>query len=88
MGASVNARRSRVDGTIIFNYIRAKLEQFGLSYVDMRTKGGALWIIDSPEVTRERLEACEDIGNCIFKFCENGSRSTGHRAGWFTKVRA
>lgn len=61
------------------------LEKSGLTVIDKRNKGGALWVVGSHE----------EIGDIIDKAVEkyeisgaySSSKTTGHRTGWYTKAK-
>ena len=56
----------------------------GLEVIDKRSKGGALWVVGTPEEINSIIkEACKMFragGN----YAMNGGRSTGYRTAWFT----
>lgn len=56
------------------------LQSRGFKVIDRRGSNGPLWVLDAPEV-RDYME-CSETGT-IFKYSKNGSRSTGHRPGWY-----
>ena len=59
------------------------IENAGLSYLDMRPKGGALWVIGGREIQSKVRKLQADTG-AYFTFSKKGSRSTRHRSAWFT----
>jgi hypothetical protein len=59
----------------------AYLREAGLEVIDRRPIG-RLWVIDG-DPSSPPLAALRSQG-VRFTFAKNGSRSTGHRAAWFT----
>lgn len=55
----------------------------GFPFVDKRPKG-SLWIIAEKEESRELVRQCATKG-VVFVYSKNGSKSTGHRPGWYSK---
>ncbi len=53
-----------------------------IEYVDMRKKGGALWIIGGRDELAQLVQECSEIG-CNFTFKKGGGRATKHRDGWW-----
>jgi superfamily I DNA and/or RNA helicase len=63
--------------------IVAYLKGKGFDVIDMRTKGGALWVVDE-EGLKPILDSLRKQG-IQFTFTENGSRATKRRPAWFMK---
>lgn len=59
------------------------LAQHGVSYVDKRSNGGALWILGGKELS-EIVTKCKTIG-VKFTFKETGGRATKGKPGWWAK---
>lgn len=59
------------------------LAQHGVSYVDKRGNGGALWILGGKELS-EIVTKCKTIG-VKFTFKETGGRATKGKPGWWAK---
>ena len=57
------------------------LETIGLPYIDMRPKGGNLWVLGSDAEMRA-VESLKSMGY-PFVYCPNGSKSTQRRSGWY-----
>jgi very-short-patch-repair endonuclease len=59
------------------------LDENGLTYVDKRDRGGALWVIGDRSINR----IMKDLANegIVFSYLENGSKSTKKKPAWFTK---
>ncbi|WP_410514050.1 DUF4145 domain-containing protein [Paenibacillus sp. BR2-3] len=69
---------STINGRVeIGNYLTAR----GLSIIDKRSNGGALWVIGGWELKVE-LFHLKDQG-LYFKFARNGSQSTKRQPAWF-----
>ena len=59
------------------------LDSHGLEYVDLRSKGGCLWVI--ARITASSFfEECQKYG-VIFHFKENGGNATSGKPAWWTK---
>ncbi len=54
----------------------------GLKVIDNRSKGGALWVIDGPEV-QAIITSLREAG-IVFVFKREGSTASGHRPAWWT----
>lgn len=54
----------------------------GLSYLDNRSKGGCLWVIDQPGA-REQILKIEKLLNCKFVLAADGSKATNGKAAWY-----
>lgn len=68
--------------TSIYDYFKS----YCLEVIDNRDKGGALWVVGTPESIGSFVnEACIKFC-CGGKYTDNG-RATGHRMAWFTKCR-
>ena len=59
----------------------SQLSHRGLTFVDKRPVGGALWIVGGDEVASAIRHLSES--GFRFRFVEAGGSATGHRPGWF-----
>lgn len=57
------------------------LNKEGISYIDKREQGGALWIIGDHELDKLMAELKER--GFRFSFCEKGSKTTGRQPAWY-----
>jgi len=67
--------------TSLYEFFKSR----GLEVIDKRSKGGALWVVGTPEqinnVVREACRIFRAGGN----YAMNGGRATSYRTAWFTK---
>ncbi|WP_339323577.1 DUF4145 domain-containing protein [Paenibacillus sp. FSL W8-0194] len=61
--------------------VREYLEEKGMTIVDKRKNGGAMWIVGGWELKEELLALKEQ--KIYFKFAKNGSQSTKRKPAWF-----
>ncbi len=69
-----------VPETAIVDPLLAKIQQDGIRYVDMRPKGGRLWLLSSFD--RDRAKQYEKSGY-LFHYAANGSKSTQNQPAWY-----
>lgn|GEM_PF-2581036 len=55
----------------------------GLEIIDMRPKGGKLWVIDAPAF-KFAYSVLKNAGH-VFEFVEGGGRASGNRSAWYLK---
>jgi hypothetical protein len=76
------------DGTICWranDAVCERLASLGVErIIDRRTLGGALWVVDSPEVAAKIEVVTRELG-VVFHFCMTGARATSGYPGWWTK---
>jgi len=58
----------------------------GLETVDMRAKGGALWVLGGPEL-REVLKDYKRGGISVFRFAPDGAKCTLGEPAWYAKAQ-
>ena len=63
--------------------VLALLNEAGVSYIDKRDKGGALWIIGGKELS-DTVKKCQQLG-MWFKFKAEGGKATKGKPGWWAK---
>lgn len=56
----------------------------GVEIVDKRASGGSLWVLGEASAVRPLLKEAASM-KIRFTFSPGGAKSTGGRAGWFTK---
>lgn len=59
------------------------LEYHGVTYVDKRSAGGALWIIGGKELN-EVVQKAKTLGT-VFHFKENGGKVSKGKSAWWTR---
>lgn len=59
----------------------------GLETVDMRSKGGAFWVVGEPAEIKDVVEEASKLYNLTGAY-SNGGKATNYRSGWFTKSKA
>jgi hypothetical protein len=60
------------------------LRSSNLEVIDKREAGGALWVLGAASVVKPILERLRNEGE-IFVYASSGGKTTGGRAGWYTK---
>lgn len=58
-------------------------ESNGLEVVDMRSKGGCLWVIGDPEMLTPYLDQVTSYYEIEGRFAKG--KATKYRSGWYTK---
>lgn len=61
------------------------LTEHRLKFKDMRSKGGALWLIGGKELTPVVVELRKK--GVSFTYTANGGRATGYRPAWYTQTK-
>jgi hypothetical protein len=62
------------------------LTEHRLKFKDMRSKGGALWLIGGKELTPVVVELRKKKG-ISFTYTANGGRVSGYRPAWYTQTK-
>lgn len=65
------------------NEIVAFLQSEGVSFIDKREKGGALWILGDESI-KPIIDDAKKLGY-YFRYSANGSKTTSRKPGWWAK---
>lgn len=79
---SVEAELKNVEKEALTEFLNRK----GLSVVDFRNKGGALWVLGGKEIEATLNESTNEYG-AQWTFFQNGGKATGFRTSWYTKSK-
>ena len=82
-GDTLNATNA-TNAAVVDDDLQAKLTKRGLETIDLREKGGRLWVIGGAELEQGLDELVRPER---FTFAKNGSRSTSRRPAWFLDRR-
>lgn len=63
--------------------LKQYFEQNGFEVIDLRHKGGCLWVIGDPSSMKPYLDFAKEKYNAEGRFAEG--KATRYRTGWFTK---
>lgn len=67
--------------------ITEELCNMGISWVDKRSDGGALWVVGDSSILSS-IYVLRDLFGASFTYCKLGSESTGHQPSWYTTFRS
>ena len=82
--AETISNRINSDTGIISDKLLQLLNNYGLTYVDLRSKGGCLWVIAEKNASSSFVQECQRYG-VVFHFKEDGGNATSGKSAWWTK---